>query len=384
MPAAAAAAGSISGKVVDAATKDPIDGIEVCAGPYPEDGTLGSCATTDSEGRYMIALNPRNYYVVFKGEYYAQQYYDDADYVTRDTIVVGSEPITGIDAEMRHFGAIEGLVKEAGTDEPIADVRVCAWVLVGFNRANPCTVTDSTGSYLLSNVPPDEYVVEFWPEGNLLWQMFDGKESFESGDPVSVGLSEVVTGIDAELPRGAQIAGVVERSDAPVAPPASLACALHIDGKRYRCAKIESDGDYIISALPTDEYLIEFSAEYPQQWETQFWDHEVEWEEADPLSLVAGTTVTGINAVMEHPLSPFLRWLRPHLNAAGTFAPQLASQPAPMAQTPSSQVPKRCRRGLRRKHLSGGKTRCVRRHGRQHRRHRPSRRRLGSGLHPKS
>jgi hypothetical protein len=384
-PAAAVAAGSISGKVVDAATKSPIEGIEVCAIPSPEDGTLGACAATDSEGHYMIALSPRNYFVVFKGENYAQQYYHSADYSMREAIVVGSEPVTGIDAEMRHFGGIEGLVKEAGSGEPLANVRVCAWVLAGFNRADPCTFTDSTGSYALSNVPPDEYVVEFWPEGNLLRLMFNQKEGFENADPVSVALSEVVTGVDAELPRGAQIAGVVQRVDAPVPPPATLACALHLDGKRYRCADIEKHGNYVIPALPTGEYVVEFFSSFPQEWETQFWDHEVEVEKADPLSLVAGTTVTGIDAVMEHPVPPFLRWARPYLlNSPSSSAPQLAPWPAPVTQAPPSRAPRRCRKGFRRRHLSAGKTRCVRRHRRHHRGHRPSRRSLRSTSHPKS
>jgi hypothetical protein len=54
-------------------------------------------------------------------------------------------------------GSVEGIVRNAETREPIADVEVS--LLEGFN-ATPLTVrTDITGDFILNNVAPNTYTV---------------------------------------------------------------------------------------------------------------------------------------------------------------------------------------------------------------------------------
>ena len=82
--------------MTDAATEVPIEGLQVCAYPVPEDGNVAHCDTTDANGKYTIALDPHGYRVTFDGEPlgYRYQWYDQKDYISMDIVMVGSDPVT--------------------------------------------------------------------------------------------------------------------------------------------------------------------------------------------------------------------------------------------------------------------------------------------------
>lgn len=362
LPAAAAASGSISGTVTDEGTGVPIKGLLACAYPVPEDGNLSHCDTTDSSGKYTIALDPHGYRVTFEGESlgYRRQWYDHKDYISMDIVMVGSDPITGIDAAMGHYGRIEGVVKEAGSGKPLEGVRACAWEVVTESPSG-CALTAANGSYSIPDLRQAEYAVEFLPEGNQLWQAYDHKESLSDADPVSVGPGEIVTGINAELPPAAQVEGVVRRADNEQPFLGVEICALSLnDEESFRCAHPESDGSYSIPRLATDEYQIEF---WPlgANWQTQFWDHKASWDEADPLLLAAGTTTTGIDAdIVPEPLPQL-----PPVVPSSLATPPLQSSLPQLQVVPPRWTRRHCRKSSYRKGV-GGKGRCVRRHKHHH------------------
>lgn len=323
----------------------------------PEDGNVIHCTTTDAEGEYTMDLEPHGYTVAFQGDSlgYRPQWYDHTDYWwQREKVVVGLEPVTGIDAAMGPFGRIEGLVTEAGSGDPLNGVRVCAWKATGEGLGG-CTETDSTGAYAIANVREGEYRIEFRPVGNQLGQFYDQKAEASEADSVLVGPGEVVTGIDAHLLQAARLEGVVRRANASEPFAVAEVCAWRNEAL-YRCAVSQVDGTYSISGLPTAEYRIEFRP-LLSLWRTQFWDHKASWDEADLLPLVAGTTTTGIDADLQAKSIPHGQWAPP--------SPLVTPFPATSSIQP---VPRRrhCRKGFRRKRV-GGKVRCVRTH--RHRKH---------------
>jgi hypothetical protein len=355
LPAQAAAAGSISGTVTDAATYAAIEGIDVCAIPIPEDGSVIHCTTTDGEGEYTMSLEPHGYTVVFEGEAlgYRPQWYDHSDYWWQsEKVVVGSEPVKGINAAMGPFGRIEGLVQEAESGDPLKGVRVCARQIPD-GWLGGCTETDSAGEYTISNVREGDYGVEFRPAGNQLTQFYEEKTESSEADSVLVGPGAVVTGIDAHLLRAAKLEGVVRRPNAWEPFAAAEVCAWSNE-VLYRCGVSQVDGTYSISGLPTAEYKIEFRP-LLSIWHIQFWDHKASWDEADLLPLVAGTTTTGIDADLQAKEIPHAQWTPP--------SPLVTQLPATSSIQP---VPRRrhCRKGFRRKRVAG-KVRCVRNHKRR-------------------
>lgn len=366
LPNVASASGSISGTVTDAVTKAPIEGLVVCAHPSPEDGSLGGCSTTDLDGKYMIILNPRSYTVVFEGGplNYGQQWHDHRDnWSDKESVVVGSDPVTGIDAKMKPFGRMEGAVREEGSGLPVENARVCAQGYEGdvFDR---CTSSDATGHYVIANLRPGKYIINFWPRSsNHLWQYYDHKEHYEEGDPVSVGLNEAVTEIDADVPSGAGAEGVVQRagSDKPF-----LDLWINIwpiDKETFWPVTPKEDGRFSIVGLPPGEYKVEFlprPSESKAGWKTQFWNHKANWHESATLSLTAGTITTGIDADMELEQSKLQPQLWP-------VVPSIFPMPR-LHSSPLQRVRRVCPSGFRKKR-KGNKVRCVRKHKRHRGRH---------------
>lgn len=360
---ALAAAGTISGTVTDAVTKEPIEGLEVCAFAAPEDGNVSHCAMTDANGEYTITeLLVHGYRVVLYGEPLGYQYqvYNEALGYFNDPIPVGSEPVTGIDVEMHPFGRIEGVVSESGTGSPVEGVRVCAWAVAG-NQAGNCVYTGADGTYAIRNVRPGEYTIEFLGVGNLLSQAWghEDQEDWWEGALLSMQLSEVVTGIDAELAPGAQVGGAVRLANGGQPVKKVNVCALLPSGMPWKCAQPDTEGHYLLQGLATGEYLIQFKP-VSQTLQIQYWDHQANIANAQTLSLTAGTTTTGIDA----DLIP--------TSESPTRSPSLLTMPAvPSPTQPSRHRPKpsarhKCRKGFHKRAVRG-KVRCVRKQrGRRH------------------
>jgi Carboxypeptidase regulatory-like domain len=382
LPASAAAAGTISGTVRDAVTENPIAGLEVCAFASPEDGNISHCATTDANGEYTITdLLIHGYRIILYGEPlgYKYQVYNEAELgYFGDAVSVESEPITGIDVEMAPFGRIEGTVSEAETGASVDDIRVCAWNLNG-RELGDCTHTGTDGTYVITDVRPGEYIIEFLGTGNLLTQAWEHKEiqNWSEGTTLPVQLSEVVTGIDAELAAGARVEGTVRTASDGLPAQGLYACALRPDGEQWRCAQPNREGDYLIEGLETGEYVIEFKP-FSAALQFQFWDQGASIADARTLFLAAGTTTTGIDANLvavtksELSLPPVGTTPVPGPSAlvSSPSVPSVAPSPS-IQETSPAPLPQSCRKGFHKK-LVGHKVQCVRKAKLHRRRHHPT------------
>jgi 5-hydroxyisourate hydrolase-like protein (transthyretin family) len=402
VPATAAAAGTISGTVTDGATGDPVTGLEVCAFALPEDGNVSHCGTTNAAGEYTITdLLVHGYRVIFYGERlgYMYEVYREAELgYFGDAVDVSSEPITGIDIAMEPFGRIEGRVIEADTGAPAAEIRVCAWNERDEEELGNCEYTDGDGTYAISDVRPGEYAIEFLGTGNLLTQAWKDKEIGKISDatPVTVGLGQVLTGIDAKLVAGARVEGTVRLASDGQPAQGLYVCALRPNGEEWRCAIPNREGEYSIEGLKTGNYVIEFQPS-SSALQTQFWDQGTSFADARTLSLTAGTTTTAIDADLFAPPAEVAEGPSPAepepvqtgpvdvaptgtspadttpigsedaqespASATTSTQPSIAStQPSPVAEaTPpaSMRVPRSCRRGFHKKRFDG-EIRCVR------------------------
>ena len=355
---AAALAGSISGTVTDAVTHEPIEGLEVCAyPPAAEEEEIWFCEDTDSNGEYTIAeLEPGEYGVEFWGRplnYIPQYFNGQTEWWERDLVLVETDPVTGIDAEMVEGGGIEGEVDRAVGGTPVDEVWVCAWTIFG-EEFGGCAVTDASGEYALQGMAEGEYEVEFWAEDeDLLPQYYDHKDYWFEANPVTVTLGAVTPGIDADLLAAAKVEGQVRRASdgSPLTEVEVCALSTDLEGP-WRCAYPGDDGRYAVHGLPGDEYKVEFWP-FDESLPVQFWDHKATWDEANALSLGAGSVATGIDA----DLGP------------GPAAPPVAAPPPSFPPLAAAPRPKRCKKGFRKKRVHG-KVRCVKKKKkRKHRRH---------------
>lgn len=365
--AAMAAGGSISGMVTDAKTLQPVEEVEVCA--WLIEGEEGwKCTETDAAGKYALEeLAAGEYAVEFWAPYlgYATQFYDnETSREQADPVVVGSEPVTGIDAALNPHPGIAGTVTRSSDGEPVGEVEVCAWPL------NPqveetfweCGYTKADGTYFI-NLEPGNYKVEFWPRGsgqNLALQFYDDKTRWSEADPVVVEPEERTGGIDAALEPGATISGTVSSAASGDGLEEIPVCSIDApSGELLTCGWTAEDGSYSLPFLPGDQYKVVFSIDFGEWFgepaseddgfATQFWNNQTTLAAANEIPLATGQSAGGIDARLGNSVTP----------------PVIT----PVTPVPPIAHPRRkhCRKGYVRKKVKG-KVRCVKRH--EHHRHR--------------
>lgn len=358
LPAIARAAGSVSGTVTDAATNEPIEGVEVCAWSLTEEeDEFPDCAYTDSLGQYFIGGMDADWYgIEFWGKplgYVTQFYNGKARWWEADKVGIAVEPLKGIDAELATGGTIEGTVTRAPGGSPVEEATVCAWE-VELELFGGCAFSDSEGDYVLRGLAAGEYLVEFWPgeEPNLLSQFYDGKSHPFEADLVSAAPGETKKGIDAEFQPGGTIEGTVRAASngAPVQWVEVCAWEAFSDGFG-RCDYSNADGSYSLERLSPGAYKVEFwTGETETNLLNQYWDHKSLWSEANVLGIAGGETRTGINADL---LAPGLPPVKP---------PAVVVTPPPPPVVKPVTLPKpgkgKCRKGFKKKRVKG-KVRCV-------------------------
>jgi hypothetical protein len=193
-------------------------------------------------------------------------------------------------------GSISGTVTDASTAEPIEGLEVCAYPLSEEWETWICEETDSSGEYTIEELDPDEYAVEFWGRPlNYVPQFFDGRERWWESDPVLVG-SGAVTEIDAEMVVGGRVEGNVAEAGSGIPLEEIVVCAWTIASEEFGgCTESEAGGDYELKGMPEGAYEIEF---WPlgQNYQPQWYDHQSQWWEADPVAVFLGAVETGIDA----------------------------------------------------------------------------------------
>lgn len=198
-------------------------------------------------------------------------------------------------AEAAPTGSIAGAVTDAKTHAGIEGVEVCAYRLGGFEEGEEgsgfvCELTGSTGAYVIEELEPGEYEVEFWPGAQTYFGQY-----YEDFVTVAAG---PVTGVDAELEPSAGVTGTVTAAGQPVEE--ALVCAWPLveieEEEGGRCAETSADGSYGIWRLRPNDYRVEFRG--GGNLAPQYYDHKGHWSEATPVTAALGTTKSGVDATL--------------------------------------------------------------------------------------
>jgi hypothetical protein len=270
--ALAAPSGAISGKVTDASTHKPIEGIEVCAysltASTEEQESAGNygCTETGSSGEYTISpLSAGNFGVVFGSPIaaleessgstlnYVDQYYKDTyPPAAPNPVSVSSGTTTAhIDAELEEGAEISGTITNVSTGAGVEGAIACAVRPASQEgiEAVACARSGASGDYVLAGIPDGSFEVAFLGTA-FVSQYYPGKASFsEAGSVVIAAGKEIKTGIDAALqPQTAMSTSGIKGSStatlptgqlpgmvSPVGPSAStLAVAVSLSGSRLQ------------------------------------------------------------------------------------------------------------------------------------------------------
>lgn len=302
--------GAITGTVTDAGTHLPLEGIEVCAGGYL------SCDETGADGSYELAgLASGSYRVRFSGgegaPNYVSVYYHDKtgwEEAQKVTVVAGSTT-GGINQEMHEGGRIAGTVVDDTTEDPLESIGVCA--IDPDTYAYRCAQTDELGKYELVGLPPGSYRVRFTHQGwsqspNAVYapQYYDDAATAAEATQVAVSSGSSVSGIDAAMHKGGRIEGSVTAASNHHPVSGVQVCAF-AEGEGSEegpenCSFTDSHGEYGVDGLNAGTYEVSF---YPGMYSfeptnllSQYYDGSSTLGGADPVSVTAGSTTSGIDA----------------------------------------------------------------------------------------
>jgi len=246
---------------------------DICVTAYPSRGR-GAVVRTPASGRYRVGgLQPGHYFVHFsacsqKSNWLPQWYRGlTAPYLrhrpTRVTVTAG-KTTGGIDASMRLGGEIDGTVRSK-SGKALAGICVVALGRSGhrfvFGREFR---SDASGHYAAHALFPADYQVAFFRgcgnKGNYAPLWWRNALTMARASKIAITYGQVVTKIDASMPTGAEVTGVV-RGGSPSGRRLAGICIY----ARSRSAGFGSaftvtgrNGGYKLVGLTTGKYEIEY------------------------------------------------------------------------------------------------------------------------------
>ena len=289
--------GTISGRVTDADTGQPVRGVQV----QVVDARTGDYRTgnsTDFDGRYSVGSLPAGTYRLrAEGENtgYIREYYRDKPGFDRaDAIEVGAgQEVTAIDFEISLGATISGRVVDSITGLPIRDINVNAEPESGGNQVGVGTNFDgrytirglSTGAYRIRAQAQDLGYVELYYPGTTIQ---------EEAELIPVAEGDELRGIDFALSTGSTISGRVtdEATGLPIARLQIFA------ESRFRgqgvWAETDFDGRYVLRGIAPGSYVVK-AEDNEFGYIRTYYDDKTEWESADFLTVFEDDTITGID-----------------------------------------------------------------------------------------
>ncbi|MDT8325538.1 MAG: carboxypeptidase regulatory-like domain-containing protein, partial [Bacteroidota bacterium] len=319
--------GVLTGVVRDEASGNPIENALVSAfvdrNTYPGGNTSGNHARTDAHGRYRISgLATGDWYVQASMNGYASEYYDDATDLSAATkvAVTDGQETSDIDFALGTFGgSIAGTVRDANGNA-VADAVVRAWAnqrpapnSAGRNFGTARSAAD--GSYLITGLPPADYIVRAEAK-DFLPEYYDDTQDMSAATKVTVA-RQAVSGIDFSLTSGGSISGRITDEDSGD-PIAHAVVFVRSTTHRFeRGAHTDASGDYAVHGLPSGDYTV-FAAARGHLGE--YYDDAASANSATIISVNAPSSVTGIDlALATAPVAP--RSYRGQVSARGGIPP---------------------------------------------------------------
>jgi len=295
-------AAEVSGRITDSDTGDGIPRAVVRA-LAQDQGQPSAQALTDQRGRYLLDLLRGRYRIqveVPDSNYLPRQYGGSGDAEAGDFLHIPTfDSFIVLDLSLTMGGSIAGRVRDEG-EVPLAKATIRAESAV--HRVS--TATGEDGSYLLSGLPPGEFLISAATRDQRYVSAYYPESSHrEDARPVAVQQRRKLTGIDFVLQRAGAIRGRIRAlkgmeplegvrvvAEKQGASPISRVATSDSQG-RYRLAGL-SPGSYLLSAGPPEG---DDTGRQQPGWLRQFYPQQFHRESAVALDLESGLTLSGID-----------------------------------------------------------------------------------------
>lgn len=326
LPASAMAitTGTITGRVIDEAYHQGIEGIWVSV--YNTDYEWIAEAYTGPDGTYDISgvsgpvkvqFWDTTWEHLYIGEYYNNTQNWDAATVVN---VAAGATVSNINAVLAEGAHIKGTVIDEGTGQPLYGVRVAA----NFDEDNSVEAfTRADGTYDITGLKSGSYVVSFDdisttdPAGQMyVTEFYPGASNSASATNVTVTAPSAVVGIDATMKRGCSISGTVTDADTlmPIFQDAEYywnspnITVYNAAGMEAGWTTADENGYWRIGGLPDGTYKVKFcdwlyndaTGEYGGLlYTTQWYNDQASEDSAIEIILNASNARKGVDARMD-------------------------------------------------------------------------------------
>lgn len=168
----------------------------------------------------------------------------------------------------------------------------CAFVHDGTSWS-PCVTTAANGTYTVSALAAGSYRLYFSSPyyENLVSEYYNNTPNWDTAAVIVVG-SGALTGYDASLAAGGSISGTLVR-DVEGTAVTGMCVDAYGEPYGYRGECVGTSGAYTLRWLPPGSYKLTFSG---PSLVREYYNNTLDWSAATPVSVGAGSQVTGINA----------------------------------------------------------------------------------------
>jgi hypothetical protein len=293
--------GTISGHVYKADGTTPIAGAEISA-YYYDTGRHAASTVSTATGSYTVTGLPTGEYrLLVLAEGYIRGYYHGThDYGEATPVSVTMPDDTlNIDFTLDIGGTISGHVYEADGTTPVAGARILASLVHGGHYMGAVSASD--GSYTVIELPGGEYRLSAESEGHAR-EYYQETANYEQATLVNVTASVESGNIDFTLDAGGSISGHVYRSDGttPLTPlDGTLVVVLPVkcdlvplDSQLIWLAKVDSEGSYTVSSLPSGDYRVgALAADYIPE----YYDESYEYQQTQLVTVTAPNDTSDVD-----------------------------------------------------------------------------------------
>ena len=264
---------TVSGRVVDAETGQPISGLEIHN--KMTDGSENAWTDTDFNGAYTLWGIPEGIQeIIVRGRGYIEE--------RRDLEVVERSQIQDFDFNLIVGGSVSGTVTDQDTGFALPNIEVHAAVS-GSDRHVAWERTDTQGRFTLSGLAPGEIQV-----------FVEGQGYIPRALTVVVSGQETVTGADLDLNPGATITGIV--TDISTGDPiVGAQVRQHWEEAEYESdTRTDGQGRYMLTGLGEGHHRIWVQFE-DQNYIQEYYNRAFDWNSADLVAVKGREEVGNID-----------------------------------------------------------------------------------------
>ncbi len=247
--------GVISGHIFEADGITPVKDVHITAWRQESNYAAGLSDTTDSDGSYTIKpLSPGHYRIqLSKGGYLSEYYNNVTDPANATLVAVNIAQKITINITLDSgVGSISGFVYQADGVTPIQGAQIS---VISDNVSGKYTLSQADGSYILTGLPTaSDYRVLARASGYIS-EYYDSSYRGGSATLITVTAPNRTGGIDFTLDKGGSISGFIYQSDG-LTPIQGAEIQVIADIAAVEYAYSASDGSYIVTCLPSENYIV--------------------------------------------------------------------------------------------------------------------------------